>query len=135
MSDARTTLVRDGFADARLEGEVAAERFAETTTMQSVADATAVRRAADADAEQMDQLLFGEIFDVLETKDGWAYGRARRDGYVGYVEASALTAETTVISASEITASTGPVRVVEEDVIGVSRRWISTDAEIVFSAC
>ena len=42
------------------------------------------------DAEQVDQLLFGEPFDVAETADGWSRGRAVRDGYAGYVQASAL---------------------------------------------
>lgn len=36
-------------------------------------------------------LLFGHRFEVLEVADGWAFGRDPRDGYVGYVEATALT--------------------------------------------
>jgi len=40
----------------------------------------------------MDQLLFGELFDVLEETGGWAFGQARRDGYVGFVETAALSA-------------------------------------------
>lgn len=31
------------------------------------------------------QLLFGERFDVLERREGWAFGVAQKDGYVGYV--------------------------------------------------
>ena len=48
------------------------------------------KQKASAEAEQMDQLLFGELFEVLDGADGWAFGQARRDGYVGYVEAAAL---------------------------------------------
>ena len=50
----------------------------------------ALRRAPSPNAEQLDQLLFGETFEVLDTGDGWAFGQAKRDGYVGYVEAAAL---------------------------------------------
>ena len=36
-------------------------------------------------AEQLDQLLFGETFRVIETGRGWGWGQAERDGYVGHV--------------------------------------------------
>ncbi|MCV6825859.1 MULTISPECIES: C40 family peptidase [Halocynthiibacter] len=36
------------------------------------------------------QLLYGEQFEVLETMHGWSFGRTRKDGYVGYVEADNL---------------------------------------------
>jgi cell wall-associated NlpC family hydrolase len=38
----------------------------------------------------LDQLLFGEVFEVLDEADGWAFGKAVRDGYVGYVDVAAL---------------------------------------------
>ncbi|ATG48631.1 NLP/P60 hydrolase [Celeribacter ethanolicus] len=41
------------------------------------------------------QLLWGEGFDVLELRDGWAFGIAARDGYVGYVEEADLERERT----------------------------------------
>jgi cell wall-associated NlpC family hydrolase len=72
-------------AAAALEGVVAAERHAPTTPWRCAAPAAALRRAPAAGAEQLNQLLFGEAFDVLETKDDWCWGQARRDGYVGYV--------------------------------------------------
>lgn len=36
------------------------------------------------------QLLWGEAFDVLERHEGWAFGVAVRDGYVGYVDESRI---------------------------------------------
>lgn len=90
--DARETLMLDGAADSRLEGLVPAERYVETAAMQARDPATPVRRAPEPDAAQLDQLLFGERFDVLEEREGWCFGQARRDGYVGWVAAFALAA-------------------------------------------
>ncbi|MCA0042268.1 C40 family peptidase [Celeribacter litoreus] len=45
---------------------------------------------ASPDGPRDRQLLWGEQFDVLELRDGWAFGVAKRDGYVGYVEESDL---------------------------------------------
>jgi cell wall-associated NlpC family hydrolase len=92
MTDRRLTLVRDGLADQRLEGLVAANRFAAATPMQASAPIASIRKAPAPDAEQEDQLVFGERFDVLFEVAGFAFGQARRDGYVGYVTSDALSA-------------------------------------------
>jgi cell wall-associated NlpC family hydrolase len=91
MSDRRLTLVRDGLADVRLEGLVAAERFAVAVPMQVAAPTASLRKAASSEAEQENQLLFGERFDVLFEDGDFAFGQARRDGYVGHVPSAALT--------------------------------------------
>jgi hypothetical protein len=88
--DPRTTLRRDGLADLRLEGLIEAERFDATRPMQAAMPSAAIRDAPDPAAQQVDQLLFGEGFEVLETRDGFHFGQARRDGYVGWVSADAL---------------------------------------------
>ena len=36
------------------------------------------------------QLIYGENFIVLETRDGWAYGCADKDGYTGYLRTDVL---------------------------------------------
>ena len=90
--DRRLTLLRDGLADRRLEGLVAADRFADVTPMQVSAPVAGLRKAPAADAEQEDQLLFGEAFDVLFETGDFAFGQARRDRYVGYVQIEALSA-------------------------------------------
>ena len=92
MSDRRLTLVRDGVADRRLEGLVAAERFVDVTPMQVSAPIASLRKAPEPDAEQEDQLVFGELFDVLFEVGDFAFGQARRDRYVGYVLLEALSA-------------------------------------------
>jgi cell wall-associated NlpC family hydrolase len=88
--DPRLTLIRDGKAATGLEGLVPAASFIEPKLRQLTLPAAAIRREPRVDAEQLDQLLFGELFDVLEEANGWAFGQARRDGYVGFVEVAAL---------------------------------------------
>lgn len=88
--DPRVTLARPDLADRRLEGLVAAERYQASTPMACAVPVAAIRAAPSPDAEQWDQLLAGELFRVLEVKDGFAWGQAPRDGYVGFVEAASL---------------------------------------------
>ncbi|MDO8902870.1 MAG: C40 family peptidase [Phenylobacterium sp.] len=88
--DPRLTLARPDLAAVALEGRVAAERYAAPTPRACRVAATAIRTAPASGAEQADQLLFGETFDVLDEADGFAWGQARRDGYVGYVDLEAL---------------------------------------------
>ena len=89
--DPRLTPLRDGVAARSLEGLVPAEVYLDPQPLRCAVPAAAIRRAPDPGAEQMDQLLFGEAFDTLEEEaHGFVWGQARRDGYVGFVEAAAL---------------------------------------------
>ena len=88
--DPRTTLAREDLAEQALDGIVRARRYQTTEALQCAASVAGVRKAPNAHAEQSDQLIFGEVFETLERKNGWAWGRARRDGYVGWVEEHAL---------------------------------------------
>ena len=88
--DPRITLARFDLADDRLQGLVRADRFAAARPMTCRLAAADIRKAPDAEARLEDQLQFGELFDVLEVKGGWAWGQARRDGYVGFVPEAAL---------------------------------------------
>ena len=88
--DPRITPARDGIAARSLEGVLEAEVYLDPKAMSCLAAASAIRSAPDANAEQMDQLLFGERFEVLEEEGAWLFGQAARDGYVGFVEATAL---------------------------------------------
>ena len=89
-SDPRQTLARPELADQRLEGLMRAAAFAAPRAMRCRSPVAGLHAAADPGSVQEDQLLHGETFDVLETRDGWAWGQARRDGYVGFVRAEAL---------------------------------------------
>ena len=83
--DPRNTLARPDLAARSLEGRVAAEAYGDPAPMTAVVPAAPLRAGPDADAEQVDQLLFGETFEVLDETDGFCWGQARRDGYVGFV--------------------------------------------------
>jgi cell wall-associated NlpC family hydrolase len=85
VTDPRLTLARPDLADAGLQGLVTAERFERAQALHCAAAATAIRRDPNPHAEQLDQLLFGETFRVIETGRGWGWGQADRDGYVGHV--------------------------------------------------
>jgi len=88
MRDPRLTPSNGRVAHVSLKGEVEAERFVEGRRMmvtQPMANITEEPRGKRAS-----QLLFGEVFHVLETEDGFAFGQAERDGQVGYMLAGAL---------------------------------------------
>ncbi len=84
------TPIRDGVASRTLEGTLRAEVYLDPKSMSCAVPAAGVHRAPDAASEQMDQLLFGEVFEAIEEEGPWLWGQARRDGYVGFVAAPSL---------------------------------------------
>ena len=92
MSDPRLTLARPDLADLALEGRVAAAAYAAPKPRQAAVPAAAIRARPEPFAEQVDQLLFGELFQVLDIQNGFGWGQAGRDGYVGYVDLADLAA-------------------------------------------
>ncbi len=86
--DRRLTPTNGRVAAARLQGRIEAERYVEGEVRQiGVPVANLWRTPGDARDRQ---LLFGEQVIVYEARDGFAFVEAKRDGYVGYVEAGAL---------------------------------------------
>jgi cell wall-associated NlpC family hydrolase len=90
--DPRLNPWRDDLAAAHLRGEVDAPRFVEGTVKQVSAPVAALRRSPADGAMQDSQLLYGDMFSIYEEKNGWAWGQAARDDYVGYVPADAFAA-------------------------------------------
>lgn len=88
MPDWRLTPARPDLAAAHLQGQVTAERFIEPVAMQ-VTRQTGLFRAPDRAAFET-ELLPGESFQMLETRDGWAWGWSALDGYTGYLPADCL---------------------------------------------
>lgn len=89
--DRRRYAYRDDLAAVGLESRVRAPRYAEGYRHQVLRASTAVRRQPDSSLGLETELLFGEVFTVYDKADGWAWGQAERDGYVGYVPDDALS--------------------------------------------
>ncbi len=92
--DARTTLARPDLAAQALEGLVRAATFRSVQPMRGADPVSDIHAEASPTSERIDQLLHGEIFDVLDRRGGRVWGQSRRDGTVGWMEASALIAHT-----------------------------------------
>ncbi len=88
--DPRTTLARPDLAEQALEGVVRAAAYRPVRPMRAVVPLADIHAEADPASERIDQLIYGEIFDVLDHKGDRLWGRARRDGLVGWISASAL---------------------------------------------
>ena len=91
MTDSRLTPWRPEFASRTLEGQVAAQSYVDPVPMSVIVPAVGIYGSPSLAAELQDQTLFGEVFDVLRQEGDWAWGQARRDGYVGFVQGSALS--------------------------------------------
>lgn len=90
--DARLHAFRSDLADARLKGEVTAERFVAGLPARITASLADIRNAPRPDAGVNTQVLFGDDVLVFEDAEGWAWIQAERDGYVGYVADTVLGA-------------------------------------------
>jgi cell wall-associated NlpC family hydrolase len=88
--DSRLHAFRPDLADARLQGEVTAERFVAGRPARISASVADVRKAPRPDSGLNTQLLFGDEVVVFEETEGFAWLQAERDGYVGYVSSGDL---------------------------------------------
>jgi len=84
----RRALARPDLAEQAVEGLLRAETYRPTTAFQIVVATAEVRDGPDG--ERISQTVFGEVFDVLESRGPRAWGRARRDGAIGWIDRSAL---------------------------------------------
>lgn len=85
MTDPRLTPARGDVAAAKLKGEVEAARFVEASPRQVKYGVSALRETPSFTGRLETQLLHGEIFDVYDEGERWAWGQCALDGYVGYV--------------------------------------------------
>ncbi|MGZ9113015.1 MAG: C40 family peptidase [Brevundimonas sp.] len=88
--DPRTTLARPDLAEQALEGVVRASAFRAIRPMHCAVPVADIHSDAVAGDHPVDQLIHGEAFDVLEARGDRLWGRARRDGIVGWIDAAAL---------------------------------------------
>jgi cell wall-associated NlpC family hydrolase len=93
--DERSWLLRSDLAELGLEGRVRASAFRAVTAMHGRLPVVDISLSADPSSERIDQLIFGEVFEVLDRQSSQAWGdrlwgRARRDGVVGWIDRAAL---------------------------------------------
>lgn len=88
--DSRLHAFRPDLADARLAGEVVADRFVAGRPARISVPVADMRKAPRPDAGLNTQLLYGDDVLVFEETEGFAWLQAERDGYVGYVSAGDL---------------------------------------------
>jgi cell wall-associated NlpC family hydrolase len=83
---------RGDFADVALASEVAAHHYVAPVSMRCTVARTALRKAGDAGATAVSELLFGEDFDLFDVAGDWGFGRSAADRYTGWVALAALAA-------------------------------------------
>ncbi len=88
--DRRLNAYRPDLADARLRGQVEAQRFVKGEPMRLVAASAPVHREPRYDAGLDTEAIHGEAVTVFEINEGWAWGQLGSDGYVGYLPADRL---------------------------------------------
>ncbi|MCW9042178.1 MAG: C40 family peptidase [Pseudopelagicola sp.] len=89
MTDRRRTPANTRVALSGLRGTLEGVAFTDGTPAQirvPVADLCATPQGA-----RDRQCLYGEAVTVIETRDGWCFVKAAKDGYVGYLRETALT--------------------------------------------
>jgi hypothetical protein len=88
--DPRMTPLRDGVAARRLAGAVEASELADPQPYRVRAATVPLRRQPDPAGPYDTELLHGEVIDLYGSNGDWAWGQARRDGYVGYLPRAVL---------------------------------------------
>ncbi|MGE4430782.1 MAG: NlpC/P60 family protein [Sphingobium sp.] len=90
MLDRRVHAVRGDLADISLAGLLFAPHYAKAQPMHCAGQSAFLRQAPSAESVAVSQLLPGEGFHLLDVTGQWAWGFCEHDGYVGYVERTAL---------------------------------------------
>jgi cell wall-associated NlpC family hydrolase len=90
--DRRRNAYRPDLADSRLEGQIASQRFVGGDLKQVRSLSAPLRSAPDATRGFDTEALLGETVRVFDDVGGWAWIQLEHDGYVGYVPATALSA-------------------------------------------
>lgn len=90
--DRRLHAFRDDLADILLKDRVDAKRYVKGEPATISAPVADLRSAPDAGSGLDAQALFGEMVQVFEDRDGWAWVQRNQDDYVGYTHAGNLSA-------------------------------------------
>lgn len=88
VSDPRITPANGRVAARSLEGKVAASKYVDPVPHQCTVAAADI--TGKPDGRRGAQLLYGDVFDVLETRGQHVFGQSIRDQYCGYVRKDML---------------------------------------------
>ena len=88
--DRRIHAWREDLASVHLKGKIDAPRFVEGAAARVKLPIADLRQKPSDEAPLETQLCFGARFDVYDEKDGWAWGQAALDDYVGYIKCDQL---------------------------------------------
>jgi hypothetical protein len=89
--DPRLNAMRGDLADIRLHDRIAAPRYAAGKPARVAVGLAPVRHTPHAAAALDTFFHYGEGVDVFDESGGYAWCQSRRDSYVGYVDAAALS--------------------------------------------
>jgi hypothetical protein len=128
--DPRVTAARPDLAAAHLQGRVQAARFVEGRIAQVARGVVGLHAAPAEDAGLHTQLLFGEAFAIYEEKDGWVWGQAALDGYVGYARSECFAPP--VEATHRVTALATPL-LIAPDVKKGARDMLPMNAKVAVS--
>jgi cell wall-associated NlpC family hydrolase len=73
-----------------LAGEIGSVRYVEPRALVCTAPRLTLHKGPDAAAEAVSELLFGEGFEIVDVKAGFALGRCLHDRYIGWAAFDAL---------------------------------------------
>ncbi|QOG06339.1 C40 family peptidase [Aureimonas sp. OT7] len=89
--DRRRNAIRPDLADARLKGQVQAERFVDGRPARVAAPLAPLRRRPASDAPLETEALCSEALTVFEDAgEGWMWVQLASDGYVGWMPSEAV---------------------------------------------
>lgn len=83
--------VRGDLAHIKLAGRFFVPHYV-VPMPKSLAKATVLRKAGKEEADAVEELAAGTLFNVLDISGGWAWGQVGEAGFVGYLPVEALEA-------------------------------------------
>lgn len=89
MSDRRSLWSNGRVAHSSLIGRSEADAYTDGT-LHHVSEPPLAAICSDPSGERDRELLWGQGFNVLEVREGWAFGYSITDGYAGYIDAQSL---------------------------------------------
>lgn len=90
--DRRLHAYRPDLADVQLRGKVDAAAFTTGHSSRVIVPVADLRAKPEPASGPQSQILYGDEVTVFEQANGWSWVQAKRDGYVGYLPDSELSA-------------------------------------------